>query len=119
MYTSTFTFAKGVYDSDFYALDDAIAQIAREIPGYLGEETWENASGALISNVYYWESLEALQKLMTHPVHLKAKQEQSRWLDGYHIVVAEVIGTHGDGRIPHPLAGKSIPLRGAPTDAAK
>ncbi len=36
MYTSTFTFAKRQYDTEFYALDDVIAQIAKSIPGYLG-----------------------------------------------------------------------------------
>jgi antibiotic biosynthesis monooxygenase (ABM) superfamily enzyme len=51
MYTSTFTFAKGDYDADFFALDDRIAGIARAIPGYLGEESWENAANGLISNV--------------------------------------------------------------------
>jgi hypothetical protein len=42
MYTSTFTFAKRQFDPEFYALDEVIAQIAKSIPGYLGEESWEN-----------------------------------------------------------------------------
>jgi heme-degrading monooxygenase HmoA len=112
MYTSTFTFKKGVYDEDFYALDDIIAQTARSIPGYLGEEAWENKETGLVSNVYYWETLEALQILMNDQNHRQAKQSQSRWLDGYHIVIAEVIGTHGDGRIPHPLHNKFVAFTG-------
>jgi len=103
MFTSTFTFAKGDYDAEFFALDDRIAEVARAIPGYLGEEAWENATTGLISNVYYWESMAALQQLMSHPTHREAKQAQSRWLKGYQVVIAQVVRTYGDGGIPHPL----------------
>ena len=47
MYTSTFTFAPGEYDAPFHALDGRIAEIARAIPGYLGEEAWENPATGL------------------------------------------------------------------------
>ncbi len=103
MFTSTFTFAKREFDEAFHALDNAIAETARSIPGYLGEESWENAVTGLISNVYYWETMEALQTLMKHPAHLEAKERQARWLNGYHIVIAQVVGSYGDGGIPHPL----------------
>jgi len=75
MYTSTFTFAKREFDDAFHALDKVIAEVAKSIPGYLGEETWENPSNGLVSNVYYWETLESLQALMTHPAHIAAKQQ--------------------------------------------
>ena len=114
MYSSTFTFAKGQYDEEFYALDNAIAEVAKSIPGYLGEEAWENPQTGLIANVYYWESMEALQALMQHPLHRQAKQRQAQWLNGYQIVISQVIGTYGDGRIAHPLAGKVVrPLQNA------
>jgi heme-degrading monooxygenase HmoA len=103
MYTATFTFAKGDYDEEFHVLDHAIAEVAKSIPGYLGEEAWENASTALISTVYYWETLEALQQLIQHPKHLEAKRNQAKWIKGYQIVVAQVLQSYGDGRIPHPL----------------
>ena len=106
MYTSTFTFAKRQYDEEFHALDNVIAQVAKSIPGYLGEESWVNQETGLVSNVYYWESMDALQALMKHPSHIEAKQRQSRWLDGYQIVIAQVVGSYGDGGIAHPLAGK-------------
>lgn len=104
MYTSTFTFAKGEYDDEFHALDGVIAEVARSLPGYLGEETWENAATGLLSNVYYWETLAALEALMNHPSHLEAKQRQARWLRGYQVVLAQVVGFYGDGGIAHPLA---------------
>jgi len=103
MFTSTFTFAAGDYDDEFHALDARIAEMARAIPGYLGEESWENQATGLISNVYYWDSMEALQQLMGHPAHREAKQRQARWLKGYQVVIAEVTRSYGDGGIPHPL----------------
>ncbi|MRT32563.1 antibiotic biosynthesis monooxygenase, partial [Xylella fastidiosa subsp. multiplex] len=63
MYTATFIFAKKQFDKDFHRLDQAIAQAARSMPGYLGEEAWEDAARGLYANVYYWESLDALDAL--------------------------------------------------------
>lgn len=117
MYTSTFTFLPGQYDEAFHALDHVIAEVARSIPGYLGEEAWENPASGLVSNVYYWESMEALQSLMQHPSHIEAKQAQSQWLSGYQVVIAQVVGSYGDGRIVHPLAGKSVAPARTPEQA--
>ena len=75
MYIATFTLAKREFDDDFHRLDQAIASAATAIPGYLGEEAWENAETGLMSNVYYWRTLDALQQLMQHPVHLQAKRQ--------------------------------------------
>lgn len=104
MYTATFTFAKGEYDDEFHALDQAIAEVAKSIEGYLGEEAWENSASGLISTVYYWETLDALEQLIKHPMHIEAKARQAEWIDGYHIVIAQVLRSYGDGKIPHPLA---------------
>ena len=112
MYSSTFTFAKREFDDEFHALDNVIAQIAKSIPGYLGEESWENPSSGLISNVYYWESMESLQALMAHPAHIAAKQRQAQWLKGYQVVIAQVLGSYGDKGIAHPLAHVTLPLQG-------
>lgn len=103
MYSATFTFAKGQYDGEFHRLDQAIAEVAKAIPGYLGEEAWENPTTGLISTVYYWRTLAALQKLIEHPLYVAAKQQQAKWLNGYHIVIAEVLRSYGDGGIAHPL----------------
>lgn len=104
MYTATFTFAPGVFDEEFHALDRVIADAARSLPGYRGEESWENPSTGLVANVYYLESLDTLQALMAHPAHLTAQRQQARWLNGYQVVIAQVVSSHGDGRIAHPLA---------------
>ena len=102
MYSSTFIFDKRQYDEEFFRLDEAIAEVAKKIPGYLGEETWENKTTGLISNVYYWESLESLRALIKHPKHVEAKRAQEKWLNGYQVIVSEVIRAYGDGKISHP-----------------
>lgn len=114
MYTSTFTFAKRQFDDEFHALDQAIAEVARALPGYLGEESWENPANGLVCNVYYWRTLDSLRALMNHPSHLAAKRQQERWLAGYQVVIAKVLGCHGDQGIQHPLAGLPMPLHAHP-----
>ena len=108
MYTSTFIFATGQLDERFYRLDETIATAAKAIPGYLGEEAWENASTGLTSNVYYWASLDALQALMQHPAHLEAKAAQANWLDGYQVIISEVLRTYGDAGFAHPAAAHQV-----------
>ena len=102
MFSATFIFDKRQFDDAFYALDNAIAAAAKETEGYLGEESRENAETGRICNVYYWQDLQSLQALMQHPKHLEAKANQANWLNGYQIVIAEVIRAYGDGRIAHP-----------------
>lgn len=107
MYSATFTFAQGEYDGEFHQLDQAIARVAHSIAGYLGEEAWENPSAGLISTVYYWDTLAALQQLMDHPDHLEAKRKHAQWINGYHVVIAQVLRSHGDGGIAHPLSAQA------------
>ena len=104
MYSATFIFARKQFDDAFHSLDAAIAAAAKSMPGYLGEECWENSSTGLVSNVYYWDTLESLQALMQHPVHLQAKARQADWLSGYQVVIAQVLRTYGDGQLSHLLA---------------
>lgn len=104
MYSATFIFKTRHFDDAFQQLDQAIAQAAREIAGYLGEEAWENPATGQVANVYYWDTLESLQQLMQHPQHLQAKAAQAQWLDGYQVVIAEVLRAWGDGAIVHPTS---------------
>ena len=103
MYSATFIFDPKPFDEQFHQLDQEIAQIAKNTTGYLGEEAWENTTGR-VCNVYYWQSLEGLHELMHHPKHLEAKAAQSNWLDGYQVIVSEVLRAYGDGAIAHPTA---------------
>lgn len=107
MYSSTFIFAAKQFDDAFHRLDQQIAAAAKAIPGYLGEESWENASTGQVCNVYYWESLEALQQLVQNPQHRVAKARQGEWLDGYRVEIAQVLRTYGDDRLaPHLVAAQ-------------
>ncbi|HEX7912164.1 MAG TPA: antibiotic biosynthesis monooxygenase, partial [Paraburkholderia sp.] len=47
MFASTFIFRAGRYDEEFHRLDQQIAEAARSIPGYVGEESWENPDAGL------------------------------------------------------------------------
>ena len=49
----------------------------------------------MVSNVYYRESLAALQQLMGDPAHLLAKASHAKWLDSYRVVIAEVRREYG------------------------
>jgi heme-degrading monooxygenase HmoA len=109
MYTATFIFAKKQFDDAFHRLDQDIAAMAKSIPGYLGEEAWENPATGLVSNVYYWESLEALQQLVQHPRHQEAKAAQGNWLDGYQVTIAQVLRMYGDDKLGHLLPVSTLP----------
>lgn len=104
MYSATFIFEKKQFDEEFYQLDQAIAEVAKQTSGYLGEEVWENHETGRISNVYYWETMDGLHELMKNPKHLEAKAAQSNWLNGYQIVISQVLRAYGDGAISHPTS---------------
>jgi len=103
MYSLTFLFGRRQFDEKFHRLDAEIAAAAKSMPGYFGEESWENVASGPVSNVYCWESLEALQGQMHHPAHRQAKAEQSKWLNGYQVVISKVLRTYGDGRVSSPI----------------
>jgi hypothetical protein len=105
VYTSTFIFAAKPYDEDFHRFNDEIAERARAIPGFLGEEEWFNAQTGLHSEVYYWKSLEAMQQLIGMPVHKEAKSLHERWIGPYRVVLGQVLTTYdepglGLGHVP-------------------
>jgi heme-degrading monooxygenase HmoA len=99
MFSSTFIFAKGQFDEEFHRIDQAVAEAARKTPGYLGEEAWENPASGMVSNVYYWETLESLQALIRHPTHMEAKAKQEKWLNGYQVIISKVIRVYGDSKL--------------------
>ena len=102
MYSAAFIFRPGRYDDEFHRLNQLIDTAARETDGFIGTEAWRSADGKTLNATYYWESLEALQSFSRNANHLQAKKQYSRWYDGYHIVVAEIIRSYGDDSIAHP-----------------
>jgi hypothetical protein len=69
--------------------------------GYLGSETWWSDDRAVCNAVYYWTDLAHLSDFAQATTHRAAKSAYDRWYDGYQVVVAEVRGAYGDGRLPH------------------
>ena len=102
MFAATFIFDKKQFDEQFYQLDQAITEAAKQTTGYIGEEAWENPETGRVSNVYYWKTMDGLHELMKHPKHLEAKATQSNWLEGYQVVISQVLRAYGDGKIEHP-----------------
>lgn len=74
-YSSTIIFSSKQFDEEFHRLDAVIAAAAKSMPGYIGEKIWDNVAFGLVSNVYCWESLTALQGLVQHQTHLQAKAD--------------------------------------------
>jgi hypothetical protein len=103
MYSATFIFKKKQFDDAFHRLDQSITEFARQTTDYVGEETWENPETGCVSNVYYWKTMDGLQELMKHPKHLEAKANQTNWLNGYQVVISQVLRSYGDGSINHPV----------------
>ena len=101
MYSASFIFEPGDYDSEFHALNAKIDAVAESLPGFLGSETWLSPDGKRRNAIYYWETLDALKTFSRDPNHLEAKRQYSKWYKGYHVVVAEILRTYGDGGIEH------------------
>lgn len=101
MFSAAFIFRPGTYDDEFHRLNALIDAAAKSNPGYIGAETWRSVDGKTVNATYYWKSLDALQKFSRHPKHLEAKKQYSRWYDGYHIVISEVLKSYGDDTIIH------------------
>ncbi|GEM_PF-172790 len=101
LYSAAFIYAPGDYDARFHDLNARIDAAAQATPGYLGREAWRSVDGNTANVTYYWKSLDALTQFSTHPDHVVAKREYAQWYRGYHIVVAQVLRSYGDGRIAH------------------
>jgi heme-degrading monooxygenase HmoA len=101
MFSAAFIFRPGTYDDEFHRLNDLIDAAANSTEGYLGAETWHSADGKTLNATYYWATLEALKQFSRDPNHLEAKKQYSRWYDGYHIVISEVIRSYGDDALEH------------------
>ncbi len=70
MYSASFIFEPGEYDDEFHRLNEAIEKVARQLPGYLGVDSWQTPDGSRRNAIYYWDSLDTLNAFSTHPTHL-------------------------------------------------
>ena len=95
-FSSTFIFETKELDADFDRLNGEIAERARRIPGFLGEEAWSNEATGLHAEVYYWSSMDALHQLVGMDSHGVAKRRHAEWLGQYRVVIAEVRSVYGN-----------------------
>ena len=103
MLSATFIFKPGQYDEEFHRLDAVIMDAALATPGYIGAERWWSEDRSERSVVYYFESQEALRAFSRDETHLEAKRQATRWYDAYRVVISEVISSHSEGEMAHPL----------------
>lgn len=101
IWSVAFIFEPGDYDEDFHALDTLIQEVAESMEGYIGRESWQSGDGRTLNSTYYWKDEASIRAFSSHPRHLEAKRQYARWYKGYHIVVAEIQRTYGDGGIAH------------------
>ena len=95
-YSSTFIFEVAQLDDQFHHINNEIAERARKIPGFLGEEAWSNEETGLYSEVYYWSSIEALRELVGMDTHRLAKSRSGEWLGEYRVVISEIQSVYGN-----------------------
>ncbi len=102
MYSAAFIFEPGIYDARFHELNALIDQAAGGHSRLSRQRIVAIGSTGKRSNAtYYWTSLEALKQFSSHPKHLEAKLEYKKWYRGYHIVIAQVVRSYGDGAFEH------------------
>ncbi len=99
MYKATFKFRISNEDGEFDRLNEAIDSAARANPGFVRKEAWSSVDGDIRSVVYYWDSLEALERFSSDPVHVEAKRRYREWYHGYAVEVAAIIRESGDGKL--------------------
>lgn len=95
-FSSTFIFEVKGLDTEFHTLNNEIASRARQIPGFLGEESWYNEATHLHSEVYYWSTMAALHQLVSMDIHGIAKRRYGEWLGEYRVVISEVQSIYGN-----------------------
>jgi heme-degrading monooxygenase HmoA len=103
MISATFIFRPGEYDEEFHRLDAIIMDVALATAGYLGAERWWSEDRSERSVVYYFESQDALRAFSRDETHVSAKRQYKRWYEAYRVIISEVLSTHSDGEMNHPL----------------
>jgi len=101
MFSAAFIWEPGIYDDEFNELNALIEAAATSIPGFMGVECWSSDDGVRKNATYYWDSLESLKVLSSHPKHLEAKRRYAQWYDGYHVVISQVVRSYGDNAFAH------------------
>ena len=101
MFSAAFIWEPGTYDSEFNELNAIVEAAAKASPGFIGVEEWASDDGKRRNATYYWESMAGIKSLASDPNHIAAKKKYSKWYNGYHVVISEVIKSYGDSAFQH------------------
>lgn len=102
MVSATFIFRRKQYDDEFNRLDASIEESNAKNPEFLGKDRWKNTEKNLHCVVYYFKSMAGVTDLRGIAAHKEAKGQYTKWYEGYHVVISEVVRSYGDGFIDHP-----------------
>lgn len=77
------------HDGEYAALVDRMESIARSLPGFISEKTFQAADGERVS-VQEWASADALKVWREHPEHLEAQRlGREKYYASYSLFVTE------------------------------
>lgn len=88
MCSAAFIWEPGSYDAEFNELNAIIDAVAKASPGFIGVEEWALDDGKRRNATFYWENMDGLKALASHPSHIEAKQKYAQWYKGCHVVIS-------------------------------
>jgi heme-degrading monooxygenase HmoA len=92
-YAVIFTSLRTEGDNGYAAMAEAMEELAKQQPGYLGIESTRNQLGISVS---YWESLEAIRNWKQNLDHLHAQQMgKEKWYAHYKVRICKVEREYG------------------------
>ncbi len=86
-YAVIFTSVRTDGDHGYAEAAKRILELARQQPGFLGNEGARQDIGVSVS---YWQSLEAIRAWKEHPEHRKVQAMESAWYEESRIRVCKV-----------------------------
>jgi heme-degrading monooxygenase HmoA len=90
-YMAVITVERGESDDGYFDIADAMYQLAKNQPGFLGMEWVYDAGRRAGITSSYWRSAEAIATWKQHTDHLVAQRlGQERWYRAYTVRIARV-----------------------------
>ena len=95
-YAVIFTSLRTAGDDGYGAMAEAMAELARQQPGYLGMESARDGLGITVS---YWTDLESIAAWKANVKHLAAQEAgRERWYSHFKTRIARVERDYGFDR---------------------
>ncbi len=92
-YAVVFTSVRTSVDEGYYATNDKLVEMVKQVPGYLGHESAREEIGI---TVVYFDSLEASKNWKMQPDHKTAQQNgRDKWYSAYKVRVCKVERDYG------------------------